>query len=58
MCSLNSLHAVMSHISKDQITIQVIPLLLKAMKDPIPNVRFCAAKIVKQARSNIEGSAY
>ncbi len=46
MCSLNSCSAVCPFITKDQITQHIAPLLVKAMKDPIPNVRFGAAKIV------------
>lgn len=46
MCSLNSLRAIMGSISKEQITSSVVPLLLKALKDPVPNVKFTAAKVI------------
>lgn len=46
MCSLQSLSVILPYIPKDQINANVVPTLLKAMKDPIPNVRFCSAKIV------------
>jgi len=26
----------------------VVPILLKASKDPVPNVRFCVAKLLKK----------
>ena len=46
MCSLNSLAAIIPNLSKEQVTQHIVPLLLKAMKDPIPNVRFCTSKII------------
>lgn len=50
MCSLYSLHAVIPFISKDQISQQIVPLFVKAMKDPIPNVKFSVAKIIHSSR--------
>ena len=54
MCCLHSLQAVMMYLSKDQISQQIIPIFLKAMKDPIPNVRFTVAKIIHKMKSNID----
>ena len=44
----------MVFLSKDQIAQHVVPIFVKAMKDPIPNVRFTVAKIVKQMRQSID----
>lgn len=46
----------MPYLSKDQVTSQVIPIFVKAMKDPIPNVRFTVAKIIHKMKSQIEPS--
>ena len=32
----------------------VVPILLKASKDPVPNVRFCVAKLVKKLIPKID----
>lgn len=50
MCSLSSLHAVMPYLGKEQISQLLVPIFLKAMKDPIPNVRFCVAKIIHKMK--------
>lgn len=46
-----SLNAVMGLLSKEQVAQYIVPLFVKAMKDPIPNVRFCVAKIIRQQKS-------
>lgn len=51
MCSLMSLNSVMGLLTKEQVTQHIVPLFVKAMKDPIPNVRFCLAKIIRQQKS-------
>ncbi len=45
---------ILPYISKDQINQHVVPIFLKAMKDPIPNVRFTIAKILKIAKNHID----
>jgi len=47
MCCLSSLYQIIPFISKEQVAHHVIPIFLKAMKDPIPNVRFTVAKLVR-----------
>ncbi len=42
-----SLQQILPYLTKDQITAQVLPTFQKAMKDPVPNVRFTIAKILK-----------
>lgn len=54
MCCLQSLNVILPYISKDQINQHVVPIFLKAMKDPIPNVRFTIAKILKNAKNHID----
>lgn len=43
-------------MSKDQANSLVVPVFLKAMKDPIPNVRFTVAKILKSTKSQLDPS--
>ncbi len=35
-------------LTKEQIGASVVPVLLKQYKDPVPNVRFCVAKLLKK----------
>lgn len=58
MCCLHSLQAVMPYIGKDQISTLIIPIFLKGMKDPIPNVRFTVARIISKTRSQLDGSVF
>jgi hypothetical protein len=58
MCCLYSLAAVMPYVMKDQITQHIIPIFLKATKDDIPNVRFCASKIISNTRNLIDTTAF
>ncbi len=55
MCALNSLACVIPYLSKDQVAQSIVPVLVKAMKDPIPNVRFCSAKIIRQYNNHFDG---
>lgn len=41
-------------MSKDQANSLIVPVFVKAMKDPIPNVRFTVAKILKASRSQLD----
>ena len=43
-------------MSKEQSNSLVVPVFLKAMKDPIPNVRFTVAKILKATKSQLDPS--
>jgi serine/threonine-protein phosphatase 2A regulatory subunit A len=58
MCCLQSLLQILPHLSKDQTASLVIPIFAKAMKDPIPNVRFTVAKILQKAKSMIDGGTF
>jgi serine/threonine-protein phosphatase 2A regulatory subunit A len=54
ICCLYSLSEVLPHVPKDQITTLVIPVLVKGMKDDIPNVRFCVSKIIIKQKQYID----
>lgn len=58
MCSLNSLKVIIPHIPKDQVSQHVVPLLVKALKDPIPNVRFTSAKVIHKQKQHIDASVF
>lgn len=47
MCALNALAAVMPVLDSAMITEKVVPILVEACKDKIPNVQFCVARIIK-----------
>ena len=57
MCSINSLAAVLPYIGKDHVTSAIVPLIVKAMKDPVPNVRFCAAKVIIKYHSSFDSGS-
>lgn len=54
MCCLSSLQQIVPFITKEQVAQQVVPIFLKAMKDPIPNVRFTVAKIILKCKSQLD----
>jgi serine/threonine-protein phosphatase 2A regulatory subunit A len=58
MSCLMSLSAVVPVMQKDQITEKVVPTLVTACSDKIPNVQFCCAKIIKQHKSLIDASVF
>lgn len=51
--SLNSLAAVIEFLTPEDLSGLVIPILLKAMKDNIPNVRFTVPKILIESSGKI-----
>ena len=54
MCCIHSLAAVMPFMTKEQITQHVVPTLVTACKDAIPNVKFCAARVINEKRQTID----
>lgn len=58
MTCLNSLAAVMPYMGKEDISKHVVPLLLKATKDEIPNVKFCVSSIIMNQRSYIDPNVF
>jgi hypothetical protein len=47
MSALGSLSAIMDQLREDHITEHVVPTLIKACGDKVPNVQFCSSKIIK-----------
>jgi len=47
MCALETLSAVMPVLSTEMVTELIVPTVVKACKDRIPNVQFCVARIIK-----------
>lgn len=47
MACLMSLSSVMGVLQKDQITEKIVPTLVLATTDKVPNVQFCVARIIK-----------
>ena len=43
-------------LREDHITEHIVPTLIKACGDKVPNVQFCASKIIKEHRSRIATS--
>lgn len=54
MCCLYSLAAVMPYTPKDAITQHIVPELIKASKDDIPNVKFTVSKIIIENKQYID----
>jgi serine/threonine-protein phosphatase 2A regulatory subunit A len=49
MTVISSFVSIIPFLNKEQSTALIAPILIKAMKDIVPNVRFCALKIIKKA---------
>ena len=58
MCALMSLSVVMPTLQSDQVTEKIVPTFVKATSDPIPNVQFCVAKILKERKSMFDPSVW
>jgi hypothetical protein len=48
----------MPYVPKDLVTKFVIPIFEKALTDDIPNVKFCATRIIDNQKSNIDSNVY
>jgi len=58
ICCLYSLAAVMPYLMKDQIAQHIVPQLVNATKDDIPNVKFCVSKIITGNRQYIDPNIF
>jgi len=58
MCALYSLAAVMPVLDKAMISEKIVPILVEACKDRIPNVQFCVARIIKEKFSHFDTSVF
>ena len=58
MCALESLSAVMPVLPKEMVTEMVVPTLVKACSDRIPNVQFCCARILKRNKTSIDTNVF
>lgn len=58
MCALESLSAVMPVLPKEMVTEMVVPTLIKACGDRIPNVQFCCARIIKKNKTSIDTNTF
>lgn len=58
MCALESLSAVMPVLPKEMVTEMIVPTLVKACGDRIPNVQFCCARIIKKHKTSIDTSVF
>ena len=47
MCALETLSVVMPYLSREMITEMIVPTIVKACSDRVPNVQFCVAQIIK-----------
>lgn len=51
MACLMSLSSVMPVLQKDQITEKIVPTVVAATTDKVPNVQFCVCRIIKQNKA-------
>ena len=58
MCALESLSAVMPVLSKPLVSELIVPTLVKACGDRIPNVQFCCARIIKKNKTSIDAETF
>ena len=50
MTCLKALAAIMPYIERELVSSDIIPIFALALNDPIPNVRFCACKLIDELR--------
>ena len=56
MCILNCLAVCTKALNSNQIVEFVLPQILKALKDKVPNVRFCTIKLLEIVIQNCDQS--
>ena len=56
MCALETLSAVMTHLSREMVTEMIVPTVVKACGDRVPNVQFCVARIIKAQKAQFDPS--
>lgn len=54
MCALHSIMVVMPVLQKEQVINHVLPIMLKATKDPIPNVKFSCCKLLVELENFVD----
>ena len=54
MCALKSLENVAEALPREMVTEMIVPTLVKACTDRVPNVQFCVAKIIKAVKPHID----
>lgn len=58
MTALMSLAVVIPHLEKDKVSTQIVPHLMKAATDKIPNVQFCLARIIKDNANHFDSNIF
>ena len=58
MCALESLSVVMPVLNKNNVAEMIVPTLVKACGDRIPNVQFCCARIIKKNKTSIDPETF
>ena len=58
MCALESLSVVMPVLNKNNVAEMIVPTLVKACGDRIPNVQFCCARIIKKNKTSIDAETF
>ena len=54
MCSLETLASVIPHVTAPLVSELIVPTFVTACGDNIPNVKFTAARIIRERMSNFE----
>ena len=58
MCALETLSAVMPVLSPEVVSAKIMPTVLKACTDRIPNVKFCVCRIIKANRNKFDNATF
>jgi hypothetical protein len=48
----------MGYMDKEFVTLNVVPIFIKAMKDDIPNVQFCISRILTDKKALIDANVF
>ena len=58
MCALDALSAIIPTLSKEVVSEMIVPTLVKACDDRVPNVQFCVARIIKANRGSFDSGMF
>jgi len=54
MTALAAMAACIPHVSKETVEAQIVPFLVKAVEDKVPNVAFYACKLIRDQAKNLD----
>jgi hypothetical protein len=57
MTALNCFASIIPFVSKEQTLTYICPYIVKGLKDTVPNVKFCALKLIRRISKQMDAQA-